>query len=259
MHVINFDKYQGTGNDFIMIDNRDLIFPEDDSSLISSLCHRKFGIGADGLILIQNHASYDFEMIYYNPDGTQSLCGNGSRCAVRFSQALGIIQKSTTFKTIEGPLFAEIKDQHIHLRMPDVKGLDYHGEDLFINTGSPHYVRFVPDTEKMDVYQEGMKIRYSSDFHPLGTNVNFVQKTGKQTIYVRTYERGVEDETLSCGTGVTASALAQGFREGKDHIYIKTRGGELEVSFKSAGNGVFTDIYLIGPAEKVFSGRMETA
>jgi diaminopimelate epimerase len=169
-----------------------------------------------------------------------------------------MIQKITTFKTIAGPLFAEIRNQRVHLRMPDVKGLDYHGEDLFINTGSPHYVRFVSDTKKMDVYQEGKKIRYSSDFHPLGTNVNFVQKTGKQTIYVRTYERGVEDETLSCGTGVTASALALGFREGKDHIYIKTRGGDLEVSFKSAGKGVFTDIYLIGPAEKVFSGRVET-
>lgn len=259
MRVVNFEKYQGTGNDFIMIDNRDLIFPADDRSLIGSLCHRKFGIGADGLILIQNHPAYDFEMIYYNPDGTQSLCGNGSRCAVRFSQALGIIQKSTTFKTIEGPLYAEIRNQRVHLKMPDVKGMDYFGEDLFINTGSPHYVRFVSDAERTDVYQEGKSIRYSSDFHPLGTNVNFVQKTGKQTIYVRTYERGVEDETLSCGTGVTASALAVGSREGKDHIYIRTRGGDLEVSFKQAGNGVFKDIYLIGPAEKVFSGRVEIA
>lgn len=259
MRVVNFYKYQGTGNDFIMIDNRDQSFPAHDHSIIRSLCQRKFGIGADGLILIQHHASYDFEMVYYNPDGTQSLCGNGSRCAVRFSQALGIIQKNTTFKTIEGPLYAEIRNQNIHLRMPDVKGVDYHGEDLYINTGSPHYVRFVPDTEKIDVYQEGKKIRYSAAFQPLGTNVNFVQQTGEGTIYVRTYERGVEDETLSCGTGVTASALALGLLAGKDHIYIRTRGGDLEVNFKSDGKGNFSDIYLVGPAEKVFSGHVEIA
>jgi diaminopimelate epimerase len=257
MAILSFDKYQGTGNDFIMIDNREHVFPAHEGALITSLCHRRFGIGADGLILIEKHHDYDFEMIYYNPDGTQSLCGNGSRCAVMFSHSLGIIQGSAKFYTIEGPLFAEIRDQRVYLKMPDVKGVTHYGDDLFINTGSPHYVRFVSDTDKMDVYHTGREIRYSQDFHPAGTNVNFVQKMGKETIYVRTYERGVEDETLSCGTGVTASALAMGLKEGNDHVYIKTRGGELEVTFRSDGSGNFMDIYLIGPATKVFSGQVE--
>jgi diaminopimelate epimerase len=257
MTIISFEKYQGTGNDFIMIDNRGHHFPVEELSLISSLCHRKFGIGADGLILVQGHEIYDFEMIYYNPDGTQSLCGNGSRCAVMFSHALGIIQDKTTFLTIEGPLFAEIRDSRVHLKMPDVKGVFYHQEDLFLNTGSPHYVRFVPDADKVDVYHSGKEIRYSQKFHPAGTNVNFVQKTGKGSLYVRTYERGVENETLSCGTGVTASALALGLNENQDYVFIKTRGGDLEVSFKSDGFGIFTDIFLIGPAEKIFTGQIE--
>ncbi|MBS0000126.1 MAG: diaminopimelate epimerase [Cyclobacteriaceae bacterium] len=257
MPLISFDKYQGTGNDFIMIDDRQGIFPENDLPLISSLCHRKFGVGADGLILVRNHEAYDFEMIYFNPDGSQSLCGNGSRCAVMFSRELGIIGGSTTFMSIEGPLRAEIKDQRVHLEMPDVNGVSSYKDDLFLNTGSPHYVQFVPDADEIDVFHEGKKIRNLPDFLPAGTNVNFVQVTGIASLYVRTYERGVEDETLSCGTGVTASALAMGLKERQEQIRIRTRGGNLEVSFKSDGSGNFTDICLIGPAVKVFSGEIE--
>jgi len=240
-----------------MIDNRDENFPVNKLSLVSFLCHRKFGIGADGLILIQEHEEYDFEMVYYNPDGTQSLCGNGSRCAVMFSQSLGIIQDSTTFYSIEGPLYAEFRNHRVHLKMPDVNGIAYHKEDLFLDTGSPHYVRFVSDADRVDVYRTGKEIRYSREFSPAGTNVNFVQKTGIKSLFVRTYERGVEDETLSCGTGVTASALALGFKENQDHIFIKTRGGDLEVTFKSESSGIFKDIFLIGPAGKVFTGKIE--
>lgn len=254
MPSISFEKYQGTGNDFIMIDDRRKIFPENDLSLISGLCHRKFGVGADGLILIRDHAEYDFEMIYINPDGTRSLCGNGSRCAVMFSKSLGLIGNSTTFQTIEGPLHAEVQDLQVHLKMPDVQDVSRHRSDLFLNTGSPHYVRFVTEADAVDVYQEGRTIRYDRDFMPAGTNVNFVQITGKGSLYVRTYERGVEDETLSCGTGVTAAALALGLQEGIGRVRIHTKGGDLEVRFTPDGQGNFTDIFLSGPAVKVFSG-----
>jgi len=256
MPVIPFEKYQGTGNDFIMIDNRDQIFDPEDKDLISSLCHRRFGIGSDGLILIREHESYDFEMIYFNPDGSQSLCGNGSRCAVMFSYSLGLIRQSTTFFTIEGPLRAEIRDQTVHLSMPDVQKVTQFGDDFFLDTGSPHYVRFVPEADKVDVFYTGKEIRYSQPFQPDGTNVNFVQKTGNGEIYVRTYERGVEEETLSCGTGVTAAALVFGLRENLKQVDIRTRGGNLKVGFESNGEVGYASIFLIGPAEKVFSGQI---
>lgn len=254
MAAISFEKYQGTGNDFIMIDDRREVFPENDLSLIANLCHRKFGIGADGLILIRDHTEYDFEMIYINPDGTRSLCGNGSRCAVMFSRSIGLIGDSTTFLTIEGPLYATIRDLQVQLKMPDVQGLSRHRNDLFLNTGSPHFIRFVAEADEIDVFHEGRTIRYQKDFMPAGTNVNFAQITGKGSLYVRTYERGVEDETLSCGTGVTAAALALGHEEGLDQVRIHTKGGDLEVRFNSDGQGNFTEIFLTGPAVKVFSG-----
>jgi diaminopimelate epimerase len=257
MPNIPFDKYQGTGNDFIMIDNRHRIINPDDKELISSLCHRRFGIGSDGLILIQNQSVYDFEMIYYNPDGTQSLCGNGSRCAVMYSYALGIIKKKTTFLTIEGPLKAEIQESLVHLNMPDVKEEKNYDRDFFIDTGSPHYVRFVPNADGVDIYMKGREIRYSKPFHPAGTNVNFVQLIGDGKIYVRTYERGVEQETLSCGTGVTASAIAAGLKDNLKEWDIRTRGGNLRVTFEFDTNGGYRDIKLIGPAEKVFSGQIQ--
>jgi diaminopimelate epimerase len=258
MKHLKFSKYQGTGNDFIMIDNRNSIFNKKDFQFIHALCDRKFGIGADGLILIEDHPQYDFEMIYINPDGSQSLCGNGSRCAVMFASELGIISNETTFLTIEGPLYACIKEKMIHLKMPDVDGIKYtEHNDMFINTGSPHYVRFVKNVQHTDVNFTGRTIRNSKEFQPEGTNVNFVQVEDSQQIFVRTFERGVENETLSCGTGVTASALAMGRELEKGQIDIKTLGGHLAVQFDQVEKGRFTNIYLIGPAEKVFEGQIE--
>jgi len=253
----SFSKYQGTGNDFIMIDNRDSIIKRNDLKLIEKLCDRKFGIGSDGLILIEKHLEYDFEMVYFNPDGSQSLCGNGSRCAVMFANSLDIINKETTFLTIEGPLYALIKNKKVHLKMPDVKGvISTENNDLFINTGSPHYIRFVKDVQHIDVYQTGKEIRESPEFEPNGTNVNFVQLQEDNQIFVRTFERGVENETLSCGTGVTASALATGLDMKNGTIDINTLGGILTVQFDQIEKGEFRNIFLIGPAEKVFEGTI---
>lgn len=242
-----------------MIDNRAGIMKHEEIPLIKNLCDRKFGIGADGLILIEDHPEHDFEMIYYNPDGTQSLCGNGSRCAVKFARSLGLIGSKTTFLTIQGPLFAIVRGDRVHLRMPDVKGISttLH-DDLFLHTGSPHYVRFVGNVHEINVNQEGIVVRYHPEFGPEGTNVNFVQREAKPDhIFVRTYERGVESETLSCGTGVTASALAAGLGMKSGIIHIQTLGGSLEVQFEQVHKGVFRNIYLIGPAEKVFEGVIE--
>jgi diaminopimelate epimerase len=255
---LKFSKYQGTGNDFIMVDNRDGVIQKDNLVFINKLCDRRFGIGSDGLILIENHAQYDFEMIYFNPDGTQSLCGNGSRCAVMFARALGFIQNKTTFLTIEGPLFAQIISNRVHLKMPDVEGIQItKEEDFFVHTGSPHYIQFVENVKEIDVNHTGRLIRNSEAYRPEGTNVNFVQQKGLTQLFVRTYERGVENETLSCGTGVTACALAAGRNMVNGNIDIHTSGGDLTVQFEQPEKGVFRNIYLIGPAEKVYDGMIE--
>lgn len=256
MSQLIFSKYQGTGNDFIMVDNRNHLIDRSNLDLIKQLCDRKFGIGSDGLILIENHRSHDFEMVFFNPDGSQSLCGNGSRCAVKYANSLGIIDNEANFLTIEGPLYAFLKNDLVHLKMPDVSKVTPFDGDWFIHTGSPHYVRQVSDVEQVDVQADGRSIRYCSDFGDGGTNVNFMQLLDHQHIFVRTYERGVENETLSCGTGVTASALAIGFESGKGPVKISTRGGELSVDFEKLESGGFTNIYLIGPAEKVFEGAI---
>jgi len=241
-----------------MIDNRKKVVDHNDLNLIKRLCDRKFGIGSDGLILIEDNREYDFEMVYFNPDGTQSLCGNGSRCAVRFANSLGIIKNSTNFLTIEGPLDAQINGINIRLKMPDVNGVSTtKNQDLFINTGSPHYIRFVEDVKAIDVYHAGREIRNSPEFMPGGTNVNFIQLKKPDHISVRTYERGVENETLSCGTGVTASALAVGLKMKNGEIHIKTPGGDLSVQFEQVEKGIFRNIFLIGPAEKVFEGTID--
>ncbi len=255
--TIQFQKYQGTGNDFVMIDDRKMLFPENDLALVKRLCDRKFGIGADGLILIRSHEGFDFEMIYYNSDGTQSLCGNGSRCAVRFANAEGACGNTPRFLTIEGELSARIENSQVHLRMPDVEGVKHVGADLFINTGSPHYIRYVSAVEKFDVYNEGRSIRYSGLYGERGTNVNFVETSGQGKIFVRTYERGVENETLSCGTGVTACALAHGLMGHSSPVIVETLGGTLSVSFRKKDDGSFTDVYLTGPAEKIFQGMID--
>ena len=254
---IHFYKYQGTGNDFIMVDDRMALFPDHNLSLISELCDRKFGIGADGLILIRNNQGFDFEMIYFNADGSQSMCGNGARCAVSFAESLGIIKSKTSFLAIDGVHEATIADGLIELGMGPVNTLSRQGLDYFVNTGSPHYVRFVDDVTVYPVFHEGSKIRYASTFHPNGTNVNFLTPIGKGEIHVRTYERGVENETLSCGTGVTACALVYGQQNSLDEVKIKTPGGNLKVRFNSNSDGSFDNITLIGPAERVFEGRIQ--
>lgn len=253
---INFVKYQGTGNDFIMIDNRGKNVSSEAAGLAPILCNRKFGIGADGVILIENHNDYDFEMIYFNSDGTQSLCGNGSRCAMKFAHDLGMIEYEASFLTIEGRLKGSIRDDLVHLKMPDVHGITRRGEDFLVNTGSPHLIRFVNDLQNLNVYDKGKQIRYGRAFLPEGTNVNFVQRLDDRKIFVRTYERGVENETLSCGTGVTAAALVFGEKHNENSVNIHTMGGELNVNFESGSPGMFRNVYLIGPAEKVFEGNI---
>ncbi len=263
MSTINFHKYQGTGNDFIMIDNRSHIFSLENSScknieaLVSKLCHQKFGIGADGLILIQSHEDYDFEMVYYNADGSQSMCGNGSRCAVHFASYLGIVQKNTTFLAIDGAHNAFIEGGLIHLKMNDVTEVKNVNGNPFIDTGSPHIIRYVDDIDTYPVFDEGKKIRNSEAFKIKGTNVNFVQLHDQNKISVRTYERGVENETLSCGTGVTAVSLAVSSKDMASPITIKTLGGTLKVSFEKVNEQTFREIYLIGPAGMVFEGKVK--
>ena len=257
MHTIEFFKYQGTGNDFVMIDDRSVGFDLGNHSLIAHLCHRKYGIGADGLILIRNHQGSDFEMIYYNADGQlTSLCGNGSRCAVMFAHQLGIIDKQCQFMTVEGILEAKIKDDLVHLEMPAVNDVESHKNHYFLNTGSPHHICFVNDIDNYDVFNQGRKIRYGAPYYEEGANVNFVKSISEDQIFVRTYERGVEDETLSCGTGVTAAALVQGFKGSKSPVKVKTPGGDLEIRFEQVAPDKFKNIHLIGPAVMVFGGKI---
>lgn len=251
---ISFQKYHGTGNDFILIDDRQERFPAD-IPLIQKLCHRHFGIGADGLILIRNHASLDFEMIYYNADGSQSMCGNGSRCAVHFAYKLGLAGGKTKFLSTDGPHFATIENGIVAVQLHDVKSVVEKPDAFFINTGSPHHIQFVKELANYAVVDEGRKIRFSSAYAPSGTNVNFVELLDNNAIFVRTYERGVENETLSCGTGVTACSIAAYHRGYRSPVKVKTPGGELEVSFKAV-DGIFQDVYLRGPACSVFEGQL---
>lgn len=254
---ISFYKYQGTGNDFVMVDDRLNLFPEKDLSLVQKLCDRKFGIGSDGLILIRNKEGFDFEMVYFNADGSQSMCGNGARCAVAFSKFLGIIGDKTNFYAIDGPHKATVVGNEVELGMSPVLSLSNVGQDFFVDTGSPHHVRFVENVELYPVFDEGAKIRYSENYTPKGTNVNFVTPLDNDEIQVRTYERGVENETLSCGTGVTACALVYGYQSGINEVKIKTLGGNLSVRFTENPDGSFQHILLIGPAKQVFEGRIE--
>lgn len=253
-----FYKYQGTGNDFVMIDDRNETFPIN-PNLIAQLCHRRFGIGADGLILLRNHAEYDFQMLYFNADGGEgSMCGNGGRCTVRFAHDLGIIEDSTRFLAVDGEHLASVCEEEIFLKMQDVSVIEHHQDYDFMNTGSPHYVTYFSDLQTLDVYEKGHQIRYADEWVARGgTNVNFVEILNSETLFVRTYERGVEDETYSCGTGVTACALSAYFRQGiQEPINIRTLGGNLRVSFTATAENTFENIYLIGPAKRVFEGQI---
>ncbi|MDL5046738.1 diaminopimelate epimerase [Oscillatoria amoena NRMC-F 0135] len=256
---VPFVKYQATGNDFILIDNRSGQYAFSNEQ-INHLCDRKFGIGADGIILIGNHPSLDFNLVYFNRDGSQSLCGNGSRAAVHFASQLGIVNGKTRFHAYDGlhegqPGLHDI----IRIKLNDVLDVKPMDADVFINTGSPHLVRFVDAVESFPVFDEGRKIRLSERFTAHGgTNVNFAEQLPDNTLYVRTYERGVENETLSCGTGVTAAALAASQKGYQSPVKIKTRGGNLMVEFTlQSREPHFTDIYLSGPAKKVYEGMVE--
>lgn len=256
---IQFYKYQGTGNDFVMIDNRQLTFPKNDTNLINTLCDRRFGIGADGLILLENDESTDFRMVYYNSDGNESsMCGNGGRCLVAFARQLGVIDNQATFIATDGLHHATIDEKGIvSLQMKDVDTVEEHSNHVFLNTGSPHHVELVDDLKIFDVKNEGARIRYSELYGKSGSNVNFVSQLGNDRFAVRTYERGVEDETLSCGTGVTAVAIAMKATGKTDSsaITLDVEGGQLEVSFREK-NGFYTDVFLKGPATFVFNGEI---
>jgi len=255
---IAFNKYQGAGNDFIIIDNREDIFNPENSELINKMCNRRFGIGADGMILINRNPDFDFEMIYFNSDGLRgSMCGNGGRCAADFAVRSGIAGQKLRFVATDGTHDAISEEGLIRLRMNDVNNISSSAGNYFINTGSPHYVTFTSGLKDLDVNNEGKKIRWSKDFQPGGTNVNFVEPENAG-IYVRTFERGVEEETLSCGTGVTASAIAS-VLSGQfvsNPVNVRTLGGNLSVKFDIIGNQI-VNIWLSGPATFVFEGKIE--
>jgi diaminopimelate epimerase len=256
----HFYKYHGAGNDFILLDNRKLTFEADNISLVARMCDRRFGIGADGLMLLQDHPSADFEMRYFNSDGREgSMCGNGGRCIVAFARRLQLAGDTTRFMAVDGLHDAEDNGGGvISLKMSDVTEIETIGSDFYLNTGSPHYVRFMEDLDHLDVYAEGRKIRYNERFSGLGTNVNFV-KLENDHLTVYTYERGVEDETLACGTGITASALCAALRNGlrQGVFQVTAKGGELSVSFERKEAG-FSGIWLKGPAQFVFDGDYYT-
>ena len=260
MAKMNFHKYQGTGNDFVILDNRNWSYTALTLERVKFLCDRRFGIGADGLMLLNTKSGYDFEMKYYNADGRESsMCGNGGRCLVRFAYDLGIRKADYHFIASDGPHQAEIDDKGIvSLKMKNVERIEDRHGDFVLDTGSPHYVKMVVDVTDYDVYHKGMDIRYNSEFAKEGINVNFVEQKRPDEIIVRTYERGVEDETLSCGTGVTASALACYHNElGYNDVRVITKGGKLTVKYDRVGENYFENIWLCGPAVKVFEGTIE--
>jgi diaminopimelate epimerase len=251
-----FYKYQGTGNDFIIFDNRKKTL-EFTGKKVRELCHRRFGIGADGLMLLNPHSVYDFEMVYYNSDGRpSSMCGNGGRCLAKFASDMGIAKTNYTFLAVDGEHQALINsDGTVSLKMKEVDRVSELNGHFILNTGSPHYITITNDVMHLDVFKKGREIRYSKEFEDEGINVNFVEQLNNaDEIIVRTYERGVEDETFSCGTGVTAAALVCFHNDnGFNHVDVRTKGGRLHVEFDKTENG-FENIWLIGPAERVFEG-----
>ena len=258
--LLEFYKYQGTGNDFVMIDNRSNFFPKENTQLVAHLCDRRFGIGADGLILLDNDTDTDFRMVYYNSDGNlSSMCGNGGRCLVAFAKKLNIIQNETTFIATDGLHYATVaEDGIVSLQMIDVEEIKSTSEYSFLNTGSPHHVQLVADLEHYNVKENGAAIRYGALYGKPGSNVNFVKKIDATTFALRTYERGVEDETLACGTGATAVAIAMNSigQTYLNTININVEGGKLAVSFDK-NNGKYSNVFLKGPAEFVFKGTIE--
>lgn len=254
---IEFYKYEGTGNDFVIMDNRDEKYSGITTAQIKFLCERRFGIGADGLMLLNLVEGYDFEMKYYNADGNESsMCGNGGRCLVQFARDMGIRKELYHFIAVDGPHDASVTDNGwVRLKMKDVNEIDEDNGNCILNTGSPHYVKIVNDVKDYNVFEEGKRIRNSKKFRQEGINVNFVELERGQ-IFVRTYERGVENETYSCGTGVTASALACSHNTGFNTVDVQTLGGLLAVEFYKNGDQ-FSNVWLSGPAILVFKGTIE--
>lgn len=257
--TIPFYKYQGTGNDFVIIDNRNGLFSKLTQSQIAHICHRRFGVGADGLMLLESHATDNFNMKYFNSDGNEgSMCGNGGRCITAFARFLGIIDCKAIFNAVDGRHEAIIHPGDIvSLKMTDVSGFSQVGDDFILNTGSPHYVKFHPNAVLLDVVAEGRKIRNSTPYKCEGINVNFVTHEN-DFIYVATYERGVEDETLSCGTGVVASSISLHATSANDayQVRVRTKGGELKVSYTKKDN-CFYNIWLTAQAMQVFKGEIK--
>ncbi|MBN2892060.1 MAG: diaminopimelate epimerase [Bacteroidales bacterium] len=254
---MKFYKYHGTGNDFIVIDGRNEKFTPNEK-IIQQLCDRNFGIGSDGLLLLKSHQKYDFEMNFYNPDGSEAtFCGNGARCIVAFAKYLNIIDKETTFLAKDGEHSAYFENDEVVLKMIDIDDIKTFGELFYTNTGTHHVVKFVDNVDAIDIMNEAPKIRYQKDFEPFGTNVNFVQKCNG-FIKVRTYEKGVEKETLSCGTGVVASALIYAYTADNliSKVNIQAKGGNLKVTFEKTEIG-FKNVFLQGNAVKVFSGNVD--
>lgn len=260
MEKVKFYKYQGAGNDFLMIDNRSLAFDHANLEVIARLCDRRFGIGGDGMMLLQNTLGYDFEMVYYNADGRpSSMCGNGGRCIVAFAKFLNIIETETNFLAVDGPHYAKITEEGdwVSLQMIDVKVINNDGDDYVLNTGSPHYIKLDQNITNKDVFNEGRAIRYNEKYKEEGINVNFVEDKDDH-LFVRTYERGVEDETYACGTGATAAALAIAKHKnltGEFSLPVKVLGGNLNIRFNYDGEK-YDHIFLEGPAVKVFQGEI---
>jgi len=259
---LQFEKYQATGNDFVMIDNRNCVFDEKDETKIRQICDRRFGVGADGLILITEHEDLDFEMKYFNSDGKEgTMCGNGGRCAVAFARKLKLsTSKHLFFKAIDGTHEAHITLDSVKLKMSDISRVTRIENWYYLDTGSPHIVEFVSNINDVNVKKKGREIRFYEKFKPIGVNANFVEYKGK-TIYIRTYERGVEDETSSCGTGSIAAAISvylnfesHKTKEQKQEYKIQAPGGKLKVSFKINKDSTCRNIWLEGPATHVFSG-----
>ncbi len=319
---MKFWKYQGAGNDFVMLDQRENQWiGRADTLRIEHLCDRRFGIGADGLILLQNRSGYDFEMVYFNADGREStMCGNGGRCLAAFAQHLGIAKGECRFMAIDGeheaiifkqenretgepcllagrqenrrtvPIGRQAGEQEnvkledglwVELKMTDVQHVEKQGDAYILNTGSPHYVRFVEGLKNLNMVAEGRIVRYSERFKGEGINVNLVEivkqenretvpigrQAGEQEnvkiLKIRTYERGVEDETYACGTGVAAAAIASFLQSGGSvgdlEIAVSAKGGDLAVRFHANGDGSFSNIWLCGQAMRVFEGEIHFA
>jgi len=258
----SFHKYHGAGNDFILLDDRDgKLLPQLDQATIAAWCARHFGIGADGLMLLRSHEDYDFEMVYYNSDGApSSMCGNGGRCIVRFAHDLGIDRAEYHFLAVDGPHRAKIMTNgNISLEMNNVSSISSPRAEAFVlDTGSPHYVAFVADAELVDIVARGKAIRQSPPYAAVGINVNFVSGD-TSGLSIATYERGVEDETLACGTGVTAAAIAAVHRinapTGDFRIPVRAKGGLLAVS-GTHKDGHYSNLWLEGPAVRVFGGEI---